>query len=63
MPRDLSGKILSPSLGSLIPSSWTMGFNLTVRPSGDTIVTWALQIGILPWLIHRGMDRLRLSIR
>ena len=60
--RDLFGKMLSPGLGFLIPSSRTMAFNLTVKPSRGTVVTWALRIGILPRLIHRGMDRPRLSI-
>ena len=38
-------------------------FNLIVRPSRDTIVIWALGIGTPPWLIHKGMDRPRLTIK
>ena len=63
MPRDLFEKILSLGLGSLIPSSRTMAFSLMARLSRDTVVTWALRIGILSRLIQRGMDRLRLLIR
>ena len=63
MPRSLFGKTLSPGLGSLTPSSWTMAFNLIVSPSGDTGVNWELQIDILPQLIPRGMDKLRRSTR
>ena len=60
MPRNLSGKILSPGLGSLIPSSRTMDFNLIAKPLGDTIVIWKLRIGILPLLTPRGMVMPRL---
>ena len=63
MPKDLFEKKLSLGLGSPIPSSRTMVFSLIAKPSGSTIVTWELQIGISPLFIHRGMDRLRLSIR
>ena len=63
MPKDLCGKVLSLDLGSPIPSSRTMVFNLIEKLSGGTIVTWEFRIGIPPLLIHRGMDRLRLSIR
>ena len=63
MPRDLFRKILSPGLGSLIPSSQIMVFNLIEKPSRGTVVTCALRIGISPRLIHKGMDRLRLLIR
>ena len=62
-PRDLCGKILSLGLGSLTPSSRTIVFNLIVRPSRDTIVIWALGIGTPPWLIHKGVDRPRLTIK
>ena len=62
-PRDLCGKILSLGLGSLTPSSQTMVFSLIAKPLGGTIVIWVLRIGTPPWLIHRGMDRSRLSIR
>ena len=50
MLRDLLGKILSLSLGSPIPSSQTMVFNLIAKPSGNTVVTWELQIDIPPSL-------------
>jgi len=62
MPRNLCGKTLSFDLGSPIPSSQTMVFSLIAKPSGGTVVTWELQIGIPPRLIHKGMDRPRLLI-
>ena len=56
-------KYCHPNLGFLIPSSWTMDFNLIVRLSGDTAANWVLRIGFQLRLIHRCMDRLRMSIR
>ena len=63
MPRDLYGKILSLSLGSLTPSSRTMVFNLIANPLGGIVVIWAFRIGTPPWLIYRGMDKPRLLIK
>ena len=63
MLRDLCGKILLLGLRSLIPSSRTMGFSLIVKPSRGTVVNWASRIGTQLWIIHNGMDRLRLLIR
>ena len=60
MPRNLSGKTLSPGLRSLIPSSRTMDFNLIAKPLGDIIVIWKLRIGILPLLTPRGKVKPRL---
>ena len=59
-PRNLSEKTLSPNLGSLVPSSQTMDFNLITKHLGDIAVIWELQIGILPLLTPRGMVKLRL---
>ena len=44
-PRVLFGKILSLGLGSPTPLSLIMVFNLIAKPSGDTVMTWALRIG------------------
>ena len=63
MPRDLCGKILSLGLGSLIPSSWITVFSLIAKPSGGTVVTWVLRIGIQLQLTYKEMDRPRLSIK
>jgi len=63
MPKDLSGKIFSHDLESPIPASQIMDFNLIVKPSGDTVAIWEKRISILLQLIHKGMDRPRLSIR
>ena len=46
MQRSLYGTILSLGLGFLTPSSQIMGSSLTVKPSGDTIVNWALETDI-----------------
>ena len=59
-PKSLSGKILSPSSRSLVPSSRTMDFSLIANPSRDTTVIWELQIGTLPQLTSRGMVKPRL---
>ena len=48
MPRNLSGKTLSPGLRSLILSFQKMDFNLIAKPSWDTAVIWELRIGFLP---------------
>ena len=61
--RNLCGKILSLSLGFLTPISQSMVFDLIAKPSGGTVVIWALRIGTPPQLIPKGMDRPRLSIR
>ena len=45
------------------PSSQTMAFNLIANLSEDTVVTWELRIDILPQLIPKGMDKLRLLTR
>ena len=63
MPRDSFGKILSLDLGSPIPSSRTIIFNLIAKSSKCTVVTQELPIGTPPRLIHKEMDRPRLSIR
>ena len=63
MPRDLFGRTLSLGSGSFISSSRTMAFSLIARLSGDTIMTMGLQIDIPTRLIHKGMDKQRLSIR
>ena len=39
------------------------GFQLIARLSEGIAVTWALKIGTPPRLIHKGIDRPRLSIR
>ena len=62
MLRSLFGKTLLPGSGSLIPSSRIMVFSLTISPSGDTAMTWELQIDILPQLILTEMDKPRLFI-
>ena len=36
---------------------------LIARPLGAIVMTWELRIGIPPQPIHKGMDKLRLSIR
>ena len=63
MSRYLFGKISSLGLGSPTPSTLIMVFNLIVKPSGGTVVTWELRIDIPLRLIHKGMDKLRLLIR
>ena len=63
MPRDFFGEILSLGLESFVPLSRTMVFNLIAKLLGGIVVTLALQIGILPRLIHKGMDKSRLSTR
>ena len=63
MPRILSGRISLLDLGSLIPSSRTMVFNLIARPLGDIVVTWELEIGIPLLPTPKEMDRPRLLIR
>ena len=63
IPRDLFGKILSLGLGSHIPLSLIMVFNLIAKLSGGIVVTWELRIDIPPQLILRGMGRPRLSTR
>ena len=60
MRRNLFGKALSHGLGSFVPSSQTMTFNLIVNISGDTIVILVLQIGTPPQLISKEMDKPRL---
>ena len=42
MPKSLSGKTFSPSSGSLVLSSQTIGFSLIVNPSRDIVVIWGL---------------------
>ena len=42
MPKILSGKTFSPSSGSLVLSSRTIGFSLIVNPSRDIVVIWGL---------------------
>ena len=63
MQRDLFRKILSLDLESLIRSSQTMVFSLIARLSEGIAVTLALKIGTPPRLIHKGIERPRLSIR
>ena len=63
MPRSLSGRISLPNLGSLIPSSRTMVFNLIARSLGDIVVAWELQTGIPLSPTPKKMDRPRLLIR
>ena len=63
MPSDLYGKILSLGLGSLIPLSRTMVFSLIAKPSGGTVVTWTLKVGIQHQPTHKEIDMLRLSIK
>ena len=62
MPRDLFGKISSLDLGSPIPPSLIMVFNLIVKPSEGTVATWKLRIDILLRFILKGMDRPKLLI-
>ena len=57
MPKSLSGKTFSPSSGSLVLSSRTIGFSLIVNPSRDIVVIWGLWIGTPPQLTPRGMVR------
>ena len=45
MPKDLFGKILSPGLGSLIPSSRTMAFSSIAKPSRGIVMTSAYPQG------------------
>ena len=63
MPRNSFEKTLSHGSGSLVPSSRTMALSLTANLSGDIVVTWELRISILPQLISKGMDKLRLLTR
>ena len=63
MSRGLCGRILSLDLGFLTPSSQTMGFSLIAKLLEGTVVNWVSRIGTQFWLIHKGMDRLRLSIK
>ena len=61
MPKDLFRKILSLGLESFVPLSRIIVVSLIVKLLRGTVVTWELRIGIPPQLIHKGMDRLRLS--
>ena len=63
MPRGLYGRILSLNLEFLILSSQITDFNLILKLSEGTVVNWVSRIGIQLWLIHKGMNRARLSIR
>ena len=63
MPRSMFGKTLSPSLGSFVPSSRTMAFNLIANLSEDTVVIWELRIDILPQLMPKGMGKSSLLTR
>ena len=63
MPRNSLGKTKSHGAGFLVPSSRTIAFSLIANLLEDTIVTWELRIGILPQLIPKGMDKLRLLTR
>ncbi|XP_075633812.1 uncharacterized protein LOC142606330 [Castanea sativa] len=62
MQKGLFGRTLSLVLEFPLPSSQTLVFNLIVRFLEDIAVIYALQIDIPLWLIHRGMDRSKLSI-
>ena len=63
MSRSFSGRILLPDLGFPILLSRTMGFNFTVRLSGDTVVSLAFGIDTQLQPIRKGMDRLKQLIR
>ena len=63
MPRGLCGRILSLNLEFLILSSQITDFSLILKLSEGTVVNWVLRIGIQLWLIHKGMNRARPSIR
>ena len=63
MLRGLCGRILSLNLEFLILSSQIMDFSLILKLSEGTVVNWVSRIGIQFWLIHKGMNRARLSIR
>ena len=52
---------MSLDLEFLIPSFRTMGFSLILKLSKGTVVNWASRIGIQLRLIHRGMNKLKLS--
>ena len=49
--------------GVLIPSSWTMVFNLIARPSGDIVVALELRTGIPLLPTPKETDKPRLLIR
>ena len=51
------------NLGSFIPLSRTMIFNLIAKSSGDIVVTWELQTGIPLSPTPKEMDRPSLLIR
>ena len=50
-------KVLSPGLGSFVPSVRTMAFSLITNLLGDIVMTWELRIDILAQLIPKEMDK------
>ena len=61
MQKSFFGRIFLLDLGFLIPSSWTTGSSLIVKPLGDIVVNWALGTDIHLQPIHKKMTKLKLS--
>ena len=60
MQKDSFGRTSLLGLEFLTRSSETMVFSSIVRCSENTVANWGLLIGILFWLIPKGMSRLKL---
>ena len=59
MQKSLFGRTLLHDLGFLTPSSWTMGFSLTIKILEDTTVNWALETDIQLQPIHKEIGKLK----